>query len=356
LEGLSQDVVAAMDHYDLQRAVRPFVRFIENLTNWYIRRSRRRFWKSQDDEDKARAYATLYHVLVEFTKIAAPFIPFLSESLYRNLRTAGMPESVHLCDFPVGDPARRDPALEAQMDAVMRVASLGHAVRAAHDLKTRQPLARMHVIARDQALLDQVAELRDVLLEELNVKAADFAAHESAFATVQARADFSRLGPRLGARVKEAAAAIAALDSERVETLAGGGTVTIQAGGTPIEIRPDDVRITHVPHAGSVVAADAGIVVVLETGLTEALVREGLAREFVSKVQNMRKAADLQVTQRIALACWTDAAVRDAVERHQDYVLGETLCTECRFPADPAAEATAWDLNGHACAIRMRPA
>ena len=353
LESLSQGVTAAMDNYELQASVRPFVRFIEDLTNWYIRRSRRRFWKSQDDEDKAQAYETLYHVLLQLSKIAAPFVPFVSETLYRNLRTPDMPESVHLCDFPQGDPTRRDEALERQMEAVMTIVSLGRTLRSAHDLKVRQPLKKMHVTCRDAAKLKSMAELQDIILEELNVKEAEFLPHESAFATVKAKANFARLGPRLGPLVKKAAGAIAALSGEQAEVLAGGENLSVVVGGQTIELTPEDVLIEHIPHEGSVVASQDGIVVALDTALTPELIEEGLAREFVNKVQNMRKTADLEVTQRIRVTFSGDEAVARAVVRHNDYILTETLCTACDpVPAKPDG-ATDWDLNGHACSMRL---
>jgi isoleucyl-tRNA synthetase len=356
LETLSQDVTAAMDAYDLQRSVRPFVRFIEDLTNWYIRRSRRRFWKSQDDADKAQAYATLYTVLLQVSKIAAPFLPFVSEAMYRNLRTPDLPESVHLCDFPTGDPARRDAALERQMDAVMQVVALGRELRAAHDLKVRQPLQKLTVICHDAGVLQSVAALKDLITDELNVREVECSSRESSVATLKAKANFSLLGPKLGPAVKKAAGAIAALDSERVETLAAGGRVALALDGASVEIGPEDVVISHLPRAGSVVAAGGPFVAVIETALTPELIREGLAREFVSKVQNMRKTADLDVTQRIRLVCCADAEFRAAVEQHLDYVLAETLARECRWEPAKPAEASDWDLNGHPCAIRLENA
>lgn len=351
LESLSANVTAAMDNYDLQNAVRPFVRFIEDLTNWYIRRSRRRFWKSQDDADKAQAYETLYYVLVQLSKIAAPFLPFLSEAIYRNLRTDDMPVSVHLCDFPQGDATRRDAALERQMAAVMTVVALGRTLRSAHDLKVRQPLQTLHVACRNAEVLAAIAELKDIILEELNVKVAEFRAHESDFATLKVKANFARLGPKLGPLVKKAAGVIASLQSEQVERLAAGESLTITVDGKSVELVCDDLVIEHLPREGSVVAAEAGIVVALDTALTPDLIEEGLAREFISKLQNMRKTADLEVTQRIAVRFCGDDAIKAAITRFQDYIMSETLSLSCEALADKPDKATDWDLNGHPCSI-----
>jgi isoleucyl-tRNA synthetase len=353
LESLSQQVTVAMDQYDLQQSVRSFVRFIEDLTNWYIRRSRRRFWKSQDDDDKAQAYETLYYVLLQLSKIAAPFLPFMSETIYRNLRTPDMPESVHLCDFPVGDSQRRDEALERQMEAVMTVVTLGRTLRAAHDLKVRQPLKKMHVACRNAALRAAVEELKDIVLEELNVKEAEFLDRESAFARVKAKANFVRLGPRLGPLMKKAAGAIAGLSGEQVEQLAAGESISVMIEGQAVELTPDDVIIEHLPLEGSVVAAEGGIVVALDKALTPELIEEGLAREFVNKLQNMRKTADLEVTQRIAVQFFSDEAVGRAVARYRDYILTETLSLTCEAVAGKPVDATDWDLNGHPCAMKF---
>jgi len=354
LETLSSNVTTAMDHYDLQNSVRPFVRFIEDLTNWYIRRSRRRFWKSQDDADKAQAYETLYYVLLQLSKIAAPFIPFTSEAIYRNLRTAEMPESVHLCDFPQGDVSRRDPALESQMAAVMTVVVLGRTLRAAHDLKVRQPLKTMHVACRNAELLDSIAALKDIILEELNVKEVEFRAHESDFATLKVKANFARLGPKLGPLVKKASGIIAALKSEEIEVLAGGQPLTVVVEGQSVELVLEDVIIEHLPRDGSVVAAEGGLVVALDTALTPELVEEGMAREFVSKVQNMRKTADLEVTRRIHVRFVGDDAVTAAVTRFKEYITTETLSLSCDRVGELESASTPWDLNGHPCAIEIQ--
>ncbi|MEI6563871.1 MAG: isoleucine--tRNA ligase [bacterium] len=356
MESLSANVTKAMDNYDLQGSVRPFVRFIEDLTNWYIRRSRRRFWKSQDDADKAQAYETLYYVLLNLSKIAAPFVPFVSDALYRNLRTAEMPESVHLCDFPVGDASRRDPALERQMEAVMTVVALGRTLRSAHDLKVRQPLKKLHVACRNPELLGNIADLKDIILEELNVKEAEFRVSESDFATIKTKANFARLGPKLGPLMKKAAGVVAALKAEQIERLASGESLAVLLDGKSVELTKDDVIIEHLPREGSVVAAEGGIVVALDTALTPELVAEGMAREFVSKLQNMRKIADLEVTQRIRVQFFGPDEVKAAVLGHLDYITLETLSLSCEAVTVRPDDATDWDLNGHPCAITFEPA
>ncbi len=355
LTTLEERVRTAMDEYDLQRAVRPFVAFIEDLTNWYIRRSRRRFWKSQNDEDKRQAYETLYTVLLELSKIAAPFIPFISESIYRNLRTADMPESVHLCDFPVSDGSDRDTELEEQMAEVMTMVRLGRLLRSEHDLKVRQPLEAIHVVSQDPQVLQRIRSMEDIVLDELNVRRLVTGSQETELAELKSKADFRRLGPRLGAGMKRAAAAIAAMPSDQVEALAKGEAVVLGVGDQDLELAPEDVVIERLPKAGLVVASEGTIVVALETELTEELVLEGLAREFVNKVQNMRKAADLEVTQRIRVAFESSGEVEKAVAANRDYILAEILAVECEPAPNLDDDATAWDLNGHPCRIRVTP-
>ncbi|MDA0576822.1 MAG: isoleucine--tRNA ligase [Verrucomicrobia bacterium] len=354
LETLLDRVVAALDEYDLQRAVRPFVHFIEDLTNWYIRRSRRRFWKSLNDADKAQAYATLHYVLTQLAKVAAPFMPFLSDSMFMNLRTATMPTSVHLCDFPEANQAHRDPELEARMVHVMTVVQLGRALRAAHDLKVRQPLAVLHVVSRNAATLAGIEALKDLVEDELNVKSVVFGAQETELASLKAKADFKALGAKLGPRMKEAAKVIATLDSATLERLASGQAVAIAlADGSQVDLGAGDVVIERTPLAGMVVAAEGELVVALETQLTDALVREGLAREFVNKVQNLRKTTGLEVSDRIQVQFSAGDALRAALAEHMQYVNAEILSLGTA-PSDDIDEAIeAWDVNGHACRIRI---
>jgi isoleucyl-tRNA synthetase len=346
LDRLTQEVGGAMDQYDLQAAVRAFVRFIGDLTNWYIRRSRRRFWKSDDDADKAAAYATLYEVLLTFSRIAAPFTPFVSEAIYGNLRRPDMPASVHWCDFPAADGARRDPALEREMEAAMVVVGLGRQLRAKHDLKVRQPLAGIHVVCADSGLRTSLEELRGVIAEELNVREVWFNADEHALAHVRAKPNFRTLGPRLGPAIKAAAEIVRNLPHETLADIQQGGRVMITVGGREVEIGPDDILIERIPKDGLAVAAEGELVVGLETALSPDLRREGLAREIVSRIQNLRKARDYEVTQRIRVRYWGDAAVREAIAAHRDYIAAETLCTACEESADAERDGDADTVNG----------
>lgn len=355
LERLTHEVSAAMDVYDLQLAVRPLVRFIEDLTNWYIRRSRRRFWKSTDDDDKAGAYATLYEVLLGLCKVAAPFVPFISEAIYRNLRADSMPESVHLCNFPRSDETRRDRDVESQMDRVMAVVGMGRQLRAQYNVKVRQPLSAIHVVSRDHQDLSSVGAYADILREELNVREVRFSADESGFADLHAKPNFRRLGPKLGAGVKESAGWIGALSDEQIMALLDRQSVTVLLpDGQGLALEPDDVIIERVPKTGMAVASEGALVVALELDLDEGLLAEGLAREFVNRVQQTRKTADLEVTQRIQVRFAGDDAVRAAIASHEAYIKTEVLALEL-IEDDTVPAGSAQDLNGHATRIEIEP-
>jgi len=355
LESLAAKVTSAMDNYDLQNAARPFVGFINDLTNWYIRRSRRRFWKSQDDDDKEQAYRTLSYVLLQLSKIAAPFVPFISENIYRNLRSPDMPESVHLCDFPVPDGKSRDEELEEQMAEVMTVVKLGRLLRAEKDLKIRQPLASMHIVSRNPDILKRIEARMDIIIDELNVRKLEYGVHETQLAELKAKPDFKRMGPRLGGLVKAAAGCIAKMNGENIERLLSGEKISINVHGNDVELDPMDIIVERIPHKGLAVASEGSILVALKTELTPDLIQEGLAREFVNKIQNMRKTADFEVTQRIKILFTTDAEVRDAVAKYQDYIKTETLCIDCGGVDVKSSGASDWDINGHTCAIEVIP-
>jgi isoleucyl-tRNA synthetase len=352
LETLVADVTAAMDRYDLQKSVRPFVAFVENLTNWYIRRSRRRFWKSEDDADKRHAYRTLRYVLVQLCKIAAPFTPFLAEEIYRNLRGASMPESVHLCAFPEPNAAARDLALEARMAAAQRAVALGHNLRKTANLKVRQPLARAVVVCAAPGFEAELAPMAPVIAEELNVKRVDFDTDESRYVTLSAKANFKVLGKKLGPRMKAAAAAIAALPAaDLAKLLAGEGVKLADLDG--FELSPEDVLIQRTEKAGLNVASEGDISVALDPKLTPELVAEGIAREFVSHVQALRKEAGLDVADRIKLSVSTDAEAAAALRANAEFAKGETLAVAFDVSEGGAGEA---DLNGHPAAISLAKA
>ncbi|MCL1857186.1 MAG: isoleucine--tRNA ligase [Kiritimatiellaeota bacterium] len=359
LETLIADVTEAMDAYDLQKSVRPFVLFVDNLTNWYIRRSRRRFWKSQNDADKIHAYRTLRYVLVQLSKVAAPFTPFIAEAIYRNLRGTSMPESVHLCAFPTANAAARDAGLEHRMELAQTAVRLGHFLRKQKEMKVRQPLSRVTVVSADETVLKDLAPMTDVIADELNVKHVDFATREDHFVHLSGKANFKTLGAKLGKRMKAGAAAIATLSAESLSALLRGGDVplALNDGEPDVTLSSEDVQIVRQEKLGQTVANEGNLTIALETTLTPELIAEGLARELVSKIQALRKDMDLEVTQRIAVTIQAPPEVIAAIETHRDTICTETLCTELVVSGQwsVVSDTTETDINGHPVRLAITP-
>jgi len=337
-----QELREELDNYNLQKAANRFSRFIDDLTNWYIRRSRRRFWKSSSDSDKHEAYQTLHYVLLVFARAAAPFIPFTTEAIYRALRTDSMPESVHLCDYPTPDDCR-DEELEKQMELTMTAVSQGRFLRTKHNLKVRQPLARAVLAVADEKLRRLVEGTKNIVAEELNVKQVDVVADEEEFVTLSCKANFKVLGSRFGKDMKLAAAKIAALTGPEIGKLVSGGKLEIALPDGRVEtIGADDLVIRRDEKPGMVAASENGVTIALATELTPELVAEGLARELVSKIQNLRKERNFDVTDRIRVAYDAPAEAAKAFEAFKNYISGEVLASEFA----PGAGDTALDVNG----------
>ncbi|MCW2982204.1 MAG: isoleucyl-tRNA synthetase [Solirubrobacterales bacterium] len=325
-----------MDDFDCTTAGRAIADFVEELSNWYVRVSRPRFWQG----DRA-AFATLRTCLLETATMLAPFTPFLADEMYRNLAGGAdgefgdAPDSVHLRDFPQVDEALRDADLEAAMAAVRRTVSLGLAARAASKVKLRQPLRRAVVVANE----DERAAIEargDLVTAELNVKELDFVSETGDLVSYEIKPNYRALGPRFGKGMPQVAAAVAALDPARVAaTLAAGGEVGISIDGADHTLGPDDITMALKPLDGYEVEAEAGHAVALQLEIDEELRREGLAREIVRAVQLARKEAGLEVTDRIALGLTGDAEMLEVAREHEAYIVGETLATD--FNLDGAA-------------------
>ncbi|MDD5699368.1 MAG: isoleucine--tRNA ligase [Victivallaceae bacterium] len=318
-----------MDNYNLQKAANRFEKFVEDLTNWYIRRSRRRFWRSENDADKNEAYETLHYVLLTFARTAAPFIPFTTEMIYRNLRTPEMPESVHLCDYPETDPRRRDVYLENQMENTITAVSLGRQLRARHQLKVRQPLAKAVIIINDDQVRAMLEKTAGIIAEELNVKTVEFSADEDEVVHRSVKPNFKVLGPKLGKFIKDAAAQLAKFKSGDIGRLEAGGTARLKfSDGSELEIGAADLEIRRQEKAGLTVASAAGITIALDTKLNRELEEEGLAREFVSRVQNLRKEMGFEVADRIVVRYVLNSDFKSALVNFKDYICNEVLAVE----------------------------
>jgi isoleucyl-tRNA synthetase len=344
-----------MEQYNLFRVVPLLVDFIDNLTNWYIRRSRRRFWKSENDIDKADAYSTLYHVLVEFATVMAPFLPFLTEAIYRNLKGAQHTQallSVHLRDYPQADPALIDEELDTKMAMVRQAVAMGRALRSRFTIKTRQPLAEFTVVIKDERKRALLQQMEHLIAEELNVKTVVFSAAEDDVVHVSVKPNYKRLGRVFGPRMKEAAAIVEALDGAQISALEQGEPLEVLGQTLCFE----DVEIRRSKKSGLEVETEGQLTVALNTELSAELLAEGLAREFVNRVQNIRKEHDFNVADRIEVSCCCADGLREALESFRDYVCSETLTTSLSFVDSLPQGAQAISINDSEAQVHVQRA
>jgi len=353
-ESLVEKCGIALDDYDLSGAIDPIVEFIELLNNWYIRRSRRRFWKSvrpESDTDKKDAYETLYAVLKTLISVAAPFMPFTTDAIWQNLRTPSDAESIHLTDFPVSRKDRRDTSLEFKMASVRRAVSMGRALRAQYNIKVRQPLKTIELVTRNPDEKKVLLEMEEIIREELNVKEVVFRDNEEDLVEYEAKANFRVLGKELGKDMKAAAEKIAALDRDEIRSLLEGATLTIDlpadtadgAGpGRSVDITADKLDIRRLEKANLKVLNEGTLTVGLDTEITEELSKEGDVRDLVRGVQNLRKETGLEVTDRIKLSLTGSGRLKTAWEAFADYVASETLSSQMLWAeADAMSEIEA---------------
>lgn len=345
-EQLIQEVEAGLEGYDLNAAVLPLVSMIDQLTNWYIRRSRGRFWAEEATQDRDEAFETLYTVLLGLTRVMAPFIPFLSEAIYQELREESAPESVHLTAFPTYDARRRDRHLEKEMAAVQRAVSLGHSVRKEHRLKVRQPLAQAYLITSDPELLRALREQSALIAEELNVKTILVHEEEGDFVRWSLKPNFPVLGKKVGSELPRLKAEIEKLSQEEVRRFAAGQGLQIGSW----QLTSQDVIFQREVKAGLAAHNEGNLTVVLDTTLTEELLLEGLARELVNKINSMRRDLEFAVTDRIRLRLATTPRVREAFSRHYEYIVGEVLAVEVLFQD---VEGPTLDLNGEPTILEL---
>ena len=325
---LVDDVTAAFEAYDMQSVCQLLLGFIDNLNNWYIRRSRRRFWKSENDGDKKMAYDTLYKVLMTFIKLACPLIPFMTEEMYLNLRTEGMPESVHLNDWPVADEDGRDLVLEREMRLTMKCVAMGRSLRASSQLKVRQPLSRYFIVDRNADERAVIQANADIIKEELNVKEVDVEADESRLVSYSAKANFKVLGSRLGKSMKEVASVIQTFTSDEIASILDGEAKSVAYSQGEIAIGADDIVVQRSEMANVKVLNEGSITVGFDTEITEELLFEGIARDVVRCVQTRRKDSGLEVSDHIRLSIAAEGDAARAVEAFRDYICNETLADE----------------------------
>jgi len=332
---LTEKVGAALDAYDLNRAVDPILRFIDLLNNWYIRRSRRRFWRSENDSDKLKAYGTLCEALKTLITVAAPFMPFTTDAIWRNLRLDTEPESVHLADFPSPDEKRRDASLEFRMAVVMSAVSIGRSLRSQYNIKMRQPLRKAELVTRNEDEKKSLIEMADIIREELNVKELVFSDNEEDLVEYEVKANFRVLGKELGKDMKAAAARIEALSHTEIHSVIEGSALSIDIpceGGTrALEITAEKLDIRRNEKANLRVLNEGTLTVGLDTEITRELSMEGDIRDLIRGVQNARKEMGLTVTDRIELCVHGSDSLKDAWDRFGEIAAAETLAVKTEW-------------------------
>jgi isoleucyl-tRNA synthetase len=324
-------VTEALDNFDAKTAGEALEAFVDQLSNWYVRRNRRRFWKSTDAEDTQAAYLTLYECLHGAHKLMAPFMPFLAENIYQNLvrnADSDAPESVHMTAWPVADPDWQNDALLFDIDVVQKVVGLARAARGQSGVRTRQPLSRLLVRAPSDAAASALAAHQDQILEELNVKAIEFIARDAGLVSYRIKPNLPRIGKQYGKLIPVIRTVLAEADGAAIAgAVARGESFEIEAGEQMLTMSGDDVLIETSSAEGYACAEDSGFLTALDTTLDDALINEGFAREIVRSVQDARKQAGLQVSDRICLGVSGSIAVEKALELHRDYLMTETLAT-----------------------------
>lgn len=346
LNSLIKSVENYYDSYDLTKAARSISYFtIEQLSNWYVRRNRRRFWKSEKNKDKISAYQTLYHCLVTILKLMSPIAPFISEEIFQQLnKVTGKEkaESVHLCDFPLVDYSNSE--LEAKMDIAQRIVYLIRSMRAKNNLKIRQPLSRIMVVVKDE-FKDSVSEMKSVILEEVNVKELILLHTESEIVEKKAKPNFKAIGPKFGKLVNPVAKLIKELNPNQIKSLENGEEILLLLNKTEIKITKADVEIVSEEIKGWLVDSDEGVTVALDTTLTEELIIEGLTREFVNRVQNMRKDADFEVSDRIEIFVQSSEKLAFAIRSMSAYIMQETLADSLNFENAEIGFRQSWEIG-----------
>jgi isoleucyl-tRNA synthetase len=338
-----------MDDYDVTRASRAVSDFtIDQLSNWYVRRNRRRFWKSEQGRDKTAAYQTLYECLVAVSKLMAPFAPFLADEFYRSLNSVAKREgasSVHLAEFPKMEEGVIDVELELRMERAIKIVGLVRAMRMKSNLKVRQPLQKIILPVGNEKDRAAIKRMEEVIMEEINVKQIEYVSDDSGIVKKKAKPNFRSLGQKFGKGVQPVAARIREMTGKEIGELERDGSLNLPVNGAEYAITREDIEILHEDLKGWMVESDGPVTVALDTELTEELVEEGLAREFVSRVQNIRKDSGLEVMDRIRIYVQSSERMAKALERMSGYVKQETLAVELSTTPPPTLPLAREEIN-----------
>ena len=353
LNTMVRTVDDCLGHYRVTEAAKALQSFVEELSNWYVRRCRSRFWAKGMEQDKVNAYLTLYTALVTTVKAAAPMVPFITESIYRNLVCSvdkNAPISVHLADFPTANEAWIDPALEDNMEVVLEVVTLGRAARNAANIKNRQPVGQMYVKAAHE-LPDFFVK---IIEDELNIKEVIFRDDMSAFLAYHVKPNFHVLGPKVGKQMGAVKKALEASDGAAVkDALAGDGSYTLHLPDGDVTVTAEDVEVTVSQRDGYNCQSYGGVTVALSTTLTEALIEEGFVREIISKVQTMRKECGLEVTDHISLDLSGNPRLVEIARRNEAFIREITLADSLSCDA-PMGTSKEWNINGEKLTLSIK--
>ncbi|MBR4257377.1 MAG: class I tRNA ligase family protein, partial [Clostridia bacterium] len=345
LNSLIKTVDEHLDNYRITETARAMEKFVDELSNWYVRRCRERFWAKDCDDDKVAAYMTLYTCLVTFAKLSAPLIPFMAEQIYQNLvvnldKTA--PESVHLCDYPTADEKYIDTELEKTMDEAVNIVSLGRACRNAAVIKNRQALSVMYINAPTK--LNEF--YTDIIKDELNVKSAQFTDDLRAFTTYSFKPQLKTLGKKLGKNINAFREYLTTIDGNAaMDEINETGGLKVMLDGQELFIEKEDLLIDAAKVEGYESVSDFGVTVVLDTKLTEALIEEGFVREVISKLQTMRKDAGFEVMDRINVTLKVCDKIKTYVNNNMEQIKDETLADTVEF-TEPKGYVKDWNING----------
>ena len=345
LNSAVKDVDDNLANYRIPEAAKGLDAFVDDMSNWYVRRSRERFWAKGMEQDKINAYMTLYTCLVTICKAAAPMIPFMTEEIYQNLVRsidAAAPESIHLCDYPVVNEAWIDKELESNMDELLKIVVMGRACRNTANIKNRQPIGQMYVKAEK----DLPAFYMDIIADELNVKKVTFTGDVADFTTYTFKPQLRTVGPKYGKFLKDIQQALADLDGNAAMAgLKADGVLRLPEVDASIELSEEDLLITMTQKEGYVTENDADMTVVLDTNLTEELLEEGFVRELISKIQTMRKEADFEVMDQIKVFYQGAEKVGHIFAENCDTIKKEVLATEITA-GDQGEYNKEWNING----------
>jgi len=354
LSALIEEFQNHMENYDVTKAARAVSSFtIDQLSNWYVRRNRRRFWKSEISESKISAYQTLYECLVTIAKLTSPFAPFLAEELFRNLNSVtGLEkeESVHLVEFP--EPAYRDKSLDLNMDVAQKVVYLTRSMRAKSNLKVRQPLKKI-MVAIDSTRKKAVEKMKDVILEEVNIKELIILDDDSTIVSKSAKPNFKTLGPKYGKIMKLLAERIKSFSTEEIKKFENSGSLEIEIKNQKVTLDREDVEIISTQIEGWIVETDDGITVAIDTELDESLIAEGYAREFVNRVQNLRKDSGLDVIDRINVKLKSDDLFTNYISEFENYIKNEILADKIIINGDISGNLRNLKIGQFECAIAI---